>query len=254
MREVLAHVARTDLRVIAITDHNTIAGALEARSLAELLRRRRVIVWRGGFDQPMAIYGAAHRAGAAAGAPRGRDDRGHPRARAAWPSRRTPTIWFVPSLGRAGLRERCAGPGCEWPLDAIEASTPATGSRASTAPPPARASGWGCRWSAAATPTTWRRSAWATRCSPARAPQICATPCACARRSPAGTTGAGCTASSTSACGCAPHALAGDQPRLRRHRPQPHDSGLANRPPVIADCQHRLTSPASRVAVIAPMM
>src|SRR5215813_10337077 len=34
-REVLEYVvAQTDLRVIAITDHNTIAGALEARELA----------------------------------------------------------------------------------------------------------------------------------------------------------------------------------------------------------------------------
>src|SRR5215218_11522871 len=36
VEEVLEHaVRRTDLQVIAITDHNTIEGALEARSLAE---------------------------------------------------------------------------------------------------------------------------------------------------------------------------------------------------------------------------
>lgn len=34
VRELLEHVARTDLRVIAVTDHDTIAGALEARRLA----------------------------------------------------------------------------------------------------------------------------------------------------------------------------------------------------------------------------
>src|SRR6185436_2860560 len=31
-----------------------------------------------------------------------------------------PYDWMVPSLGRAGLRQRCAGPDCEWPLDGIE--------------------------------------------------------------------------------------------------------------------------------------
>lgn len=34
-REILEHVARTDLRVIAITDHDTITGALEARHMAD---------------------------------------------------------------------------------------------------------------------------------------------------------------------------------------------------------------------------
>jgi predicted metal-dependent phosphoesterase TrpH len=31
-----------------------------------------------------------------------------------------PYDWLTPSLGRAGMHERCAGPGCEWRLDAIE--------------------------------------------------------------------------------------------------------------------------------------
>lgn len=34
VRELLAHVARSDLRVIAVTDHDTIAGAREARRIA----------------------------------------------------------------------------------------------------------------------------------------------------------------------------------------------------------------------------
>ncbi|MEI8307363.1 MAG: CehA/McbA family metallohydrolase [Chloroflexales bacterium] len=34
VRELLAHVARTDLRVIAVTDHDTISAALEAQQMA----------------------------------------------------------------------------------------------------------------------------------------------------------------------------------------------------------------------------
>lgn len=34
VRELLAHVAQTDIQVIAVTDHDTITGALEARQLA----------------------------------------------------------------------------------------------------------------------------------------------------------------------------------------------------------------------------
>jgi predicted metal-dependent phosphoesterase TrpH len=35
VRELLEHVARSDLRVIAVTDHNTIVGALEAQDMAD---------------------------------------------------------------------------------------------------------------------------------------------------------------------------------------------------------------------------
>ncbi len=118
VREVLAHVARTDLRVIAITDHNTIAGALEARRLAEsygveVIVGEEVSTSEGHLlalfieqelprDRPAAeTIAAIHAQGGLAIAAH-------------------PYDWFVPSLGRAGLRERCAGPGCEWPLDAIE--------------------------------------------------------------------------------------------------------------------------------------
>ncbi|MCU0494561.1 MAG: PHP domain-containing protein [Chloroflexaceae bacterium] len=117
VQEVLAHAAdHTDLRVIAITDHDTIAGALEARRLApayglEVIVGEEVSTADGHLlvlfleqclppGRPAAeTIAAAHAQGALCIAAH-------------------PYDWMVPSLGRRGLAARCAS---EWPLDAIEA-------------------------------------------------------------------------------------------------------------------------------------
>jgi len=119
VREVLAHVAScTDLRVIAITDHNTIAGALEARRLAtaygvEVIVGEEVSTAEGHLlalfvEEELPPRRPAAETIAAVHAQGGLCIAAHP------------YDWCMPSLGRAGLRQRCAGPGCEWPLDAIE--------------------------------------------------------------------------------------------------------------------------------------
>jgi predicted metal-dependent phosphoesterase TrpH len=117
VREVLAHVAaKTDLRVIAITDHDAIAGALEARRLApefglEVIVGEEVSTAEGHLlalfvetflppGRPAAeTIAAIHDQGGLAIAPH-------------------PFDQGVPSLGRAGLRERCVSG--EWRFDAIE--------------------------------------------------------------------------------------------------------------------------------------
>ncbi|HEX9373203.1 MAG TPA: PHP domain-containing protein [Roseiflexaceae bacterium] len=117
VREVLAHVAaRTGLRLIAITDHDAIAGALEARRLApqfglEAIVGQEVSTAEGHLlalfitsllppGRPAAeTIAAAHAQGGLCIAP-------HPFDTA------------VPSLGCAGLCERYASG--EWPIDAIE--------------------------------------------------------------------------------------------------------------------------------------
>ncbi len=119
VRELLEYVVtRTDLRVIAITDHNTIAGALEARRLAasygiEVIVGEEVSTAEGHLlalfiEEELPPRRSAAETIAAVHAQNGLCIAAHP------------YDWCMPSLGRAGLRERSAGPGCEWPLDAVE--------------------------------------------------------------------------------------------------------------------------------------
>lgn len=119
--EILAHVAaRDDLGVIAITDHDTITGALEARRLApefgvEVVVGEEVSTTEGHLlalfvedylppGRPAAeTIAAVHAQGGLCVAAH-------------------PYDWASPSLGRAGLRLRSNGPRAgEWPLDASEA-------------------------------------------------------------------------------------------------------------------------------------
>ncbi len=117
--EVLAYAAtQTDLQVIAITDHDSIAGALEARRLAgtygiEVIVGEEVSTAEGHLlalfieqwlppGQPAAeTIAAVHAQGGLAIA-------AHPYG------------WAVPSLGWNGLYERAQGTGSAWPLDGIE--------------------------------------------------------------------------------------------------------------------------------------
>ncbi len=119
VREVVEYAARQpDLPVIAITDHNTIEGALQARTLArkygiEVIVGEEVSTADGELlalfieqrlppGRPAAeTIAAAHKQGGLCVA-------AHPYDR------------MVPSMGRRNLRERCSGPNPEWRLDAIE--------------------------------------------------------------------------------------------------------------------------------------
>jgi predicted metal-dependent phosphoesterase TrpH len=116
---VLEYVAtRTHLRVIAITDHDTIAGALKARRLApaygiEVIVGEEISTAEGHLlalfiERPVVPKQPAAATIAAVHAQNGLCVAAHPYDR------------FTPSLGRAGLRKRCAGVGHDWPLDAIE--------------------------------------------------------------------------------------------------------------------------------------
>lgn len=119
--ELLAHVAALpDLRLIAVTDHDTIAGALEARRLApdfgvEVIVGEEVSTSEGHLlalfiEEWLPPGRPAAETIAAVHAQGGLCIAAHP------------YDWAVPSLGQAGLRQRCSGV-CqgEWPLDAIEA-------------------------------------------------------------------------------------------------------------------------------------
>jgi predicted metal-dependent phosphoesterase TrpH len=116
---LLEHVAvNTDLRVIAVTDHDTIAGALEARELAadygvEVIVGEEVSTAEGHLlalfiEEPLPPRQPAAVTIAAVQAQGGLCIAAHP------------YDWLTPSLGRAGMVERCAGAGCEWPLDGVE--------------------------------------------------------------------------------------------------------------------------------------
>jgi predicted metal-dependent phosphoesterase TrpH len=119
VEEVLEHaIQRTDLRVIAITDHNTIEGALEARSLAEkygieIIVGEEVSTADGELlalfiEQRLPPGLPAAKTIAAIHEQGGLSVAAHP------------YDWMVPSMGRRGLRKRGSGPDPEWRLDAIE--------------------------------------------------------------------------------------------------------------------------------------
>jgi predicted metal-dependent phosphoesterase TrpH len=119
VEEVLEHAAQnTDLQVIAITDHDTIEGALEARSLAEeygieVVVGEEVSTADGELlalfiEQRLPPGLAAAETIAAVHAQGGLCVAAHPYYR------------MVPSMGHRGLRKRGSGPDPEWRLDAIE--------------------------------------------------------------------------------------------------------------------------------------
>lgn len=117
--ELLAHVAaHTDLRVIAITDHNTIGGALEARQIAdsygiEVIVGEEVSTQQGHLlalfiedelpaHRPVTeTIAAAHAQGGICIAPH-------------------PYDWTVPSLGGRNVLAQCGSAASAWPIDAIE--------------------------------------------------------------------------------------------------------------------------------------
>ncbi len=119
VRDVLEYVAtQTDLRVIAITDHDTISGALEARRLAshygiEVIVGEEISTLDGHLlalfvEQPTLPRRPAAETITAVHAQGGFCIAPHPYG------------MLVPSLGYHGLRERAAGNNPEWPFDAIE--------------------------------------------------------------------------------------------------------------------------------------
>jgi predicted metal-dependent phosphoesterase TrpH len=117
---VLEHAARrTDLRVIAITDHDAIAGALEAQRLApsygvEVVVGEEVSTREGHL---LALFISEHlpprRPAAETIAAV------HAQGGLCFPAH--PCAGMVPSMGRRGLARRCAGPSPDWPVDGLEA-------------------------------------------------------------------------------------------------------------------------------------
>lgn len=119
VREVLEYVAHhTDLRVIAITDHDTIAGALEARRMAdafglEVIVGEEVSTAEGHMlalfiEEQLPPKRSAAETIAAVHAQGGLCIPAHPYG------------MLVPSMGYFGLEERCGGAAPEWPVDGIE--------------------------------------------------------------------------------------------------------------------------------------
>ncbi len=117
--ELLAYVVtQTDLRVVAITDHDTIAGALEAQRKAEsygieVIVGEEVSTREGHLlalfiEQELPPQRPAAETIAAVHAQGGLCIAAHP------------YDWLVRSMGRAGLRWRAAGADAEWPLDGVE--------------------------------------------------------------------------------------------------------------------------------------
>jgi predicted metal-dependent phosphoesterase TrpH len=117
--EILAHVAASDVRVIAITDHDSIAGGRQAAQLArgfgvQVVVGEEVSTAEGHLlalfiEDELPPGRPAAETIAAAHAQGGLCIAAHPYDRC------------VPSLGAYGLHTRSAGPRQgEWPLDAIE--------------------------------------------------------------------------------------------------------------------------------------
>lgn len=118
VEEVLEYASLcTDLRVVAVTDHDTIDGALEARSLAdeygvEVVVGEEVSTADGELlalfiEERLPPGRPASETIAAVHEQGGLCVAAHPYAR------------MVPSMGRY-LPGRCLGPSPEWPLDAVE--------------------------------------------------------------------------------------------------------------------------------------
>ena len=119
VRDVLSRAAEVGLGVVAITDHDTIDGALEARRLAggfgvAVIVGEEVSTTEGHLlalfiEEALPAGRPAAETIAAAHAQGGLCIAAHP------------YDWAVPSMGAAGLHRRCRGAGTgEWPLDAIE--------------------------------------------------------------------------------------------------------------------------------------
>lgn len=119
VEEILEYVAtRTDLRVIAITDHDEIEGALKAQRLAkdygiEVIVGEEVSTNEGHLlalfiEHFLAPGRPATETIAAVHEQGGICVAAHPYG------------WMVPSLGWHGLAERCAGDNKEWSLDGLE--------------------------------------------------------------------------------------------------------------------------------------
>jgi hypothetical protein len=119
VQAVLEYVAMyTDLRVIAITDHDTIEGALEAQRLApaygiDVIVGEEVSTAEGHLlalfiEQRLPPGRPAAETIAAVHAQGGLCVPAHPFG------------WLVPSLGWRGLERRAAGANPEWPIDGIE--------------------------------------------------------------------------------------------------------------------------------------
>jgi len=117
--EILEHAAAADLRLIAITDHDCIAGGRQAARLArdfgvQVIVGQEVSTADGHLlalfiEDELPPGRPAAETIAAAHAQGGLCVAAHP------------YDWSVPSLGQRGLRQRNAGPRAgEWPLDALE--------------------------------------------------------------------------------------------------------------------------------------
>jgi predicted metal-dependent phosphoesterase TrpH len=116
---LLEHVAtKTDLRVIAITDHDTIRGAVEAQSLAasyglEVIVGEEVSTRDGHLlalyiERPLPPGRPAAQTIAAIHAQGGLAIAAHP------------YDWMVPSMGSRGLHQYVGQGDAKWPLDGIE--------------------------------------------------------------------------------------------------------------------------------------
>lgn len=120
VKETLDYAAnRTDLRVIAITDHDTIEGALEARSLAEDFGIEVVVgeeVSTADGELLALFIGRRIEPGLPAA-----ETIAQIHAQGGLAVAAHPYFRVLPSLGRRALRERSSGPDPEWPLDAVEA-------------------------------------------------------------------------------------------------------------------------------------
>jgi hypothetical protein len=114
--EVLRYAAEhTDLRVVAITDHDTIDGAIEAQRLAsaygvEVVVGEEISTREGHL---LALFIERRIAPGHAAAETIAEI--HAQGGLAIPAH--PYDWATPSLGRGGLRERASS---EWPVDGIE--------------------------------------------------------------------------------------------------------------------------------------